>query len=422
MIFKLDPALAERILKFKKMKRSYYSLLILSGMFLLALPAEFFLNDKPLALKVDERWYFPVIFDYTYADFGGNSQQTVENYHGSRFEYTLQRIKRVANPDILYGCTSEFVSDSELLVEKEAVQQILAQHADTRPLYEYESLGKPQEIVHQYWTLIPYGYDTSPKTRKIHRQTYMPPFDWKGENEAFREVGWCFEHWLGTDSQGKDVLARIVYGFRISLVFGLALAFSGALIGTSIGAFQGYFGGWADLLGQRATEIWAAIPQLFLLMILSKFMSDFFFKISDGMHYFLLFGILNLTAWMGIAAYMRAEFLRSRNLEYVKAAKALGLSDFKIMGRHILPNSLTPIVTFLPFNVSAGILALVSLDFLGFGVKYPAPSLGELLLQGQQNLAAWWIILPTFLVLAFTLILLTFIGEGVRCAFDPRAK
>ncbi|MFC1478800.1 ABC transporter permease subunit, partial [Candidatus Margulisiibacteriota bacterium] len=232
---------------------------------------------------------------------------------------------------------------------------------------------------------------------------------------------WADGHFLGTDEQGKDVLARIVYGFRVSMLFGLGLALSGTLIGTLIGALQGFFAGWVDLLGQRLTELWGSMPRLYLLIILSAFLAHQR-NLTDTQHYLLLFGILNLTAWMGMAVYIRAEFLKSRTLDYVKAAKALGVSNTSIMRRHILPNSLTPIITFFPFEIIGGILALVSLDFLGLGVRYPAPSLGELLSQGQNNLHAYWIILPTFLVLTVTLMLLTFVGGGVRDAFDPRSS
>jgi microcin C transport system permease protein len=178
-----------------------------------------------------------------------------------------------------------------------------------------------------------------------------------------------------------------------------------------LGGIQGFFGGWVDLTGQRLTEIWGSIPRLYILIILSAFLTP---------TPWLLFGILNLTAWMGMAAYIRAEFLKGRNLEYVKAAKALGVSNARIMGKHILPNSLTPIITFFPFEITAGILALVSLDFLNLGVPSPAPSLGELLSQGKTNLQAIWILIPTFVVLTGPLTLLTFVGDGIRNAFDPR--
>jgi microcin C transport system permease protein len=228
-------------------------------------------------------------------------------------------------------------------------------------------------------------------------------------------------HYLGTDKYGKDVLARLVYGVRLSLLFGFALAFTSTVIGCILGALQGYFGGIVDLAGQRFTEIWGSIPRLMLMMMLSDFVSRRG-GLSDFGHVMMLFLILNLTSWMGMAGHMRAMFLRARNQDYVKAAKSLGASDRRIMWIHILPNSLTPIVTFLPFAVSGGVMALVGLDFLGFGLDYPTPSLGEMLSQGQENIGAWWIIVPTFITLSAMLILLTFIGDGVRNAFDPRQK
>jgi microcin C transport system permease protein len=218
-------------------------------------------------------------------------------------------------------------------------------------------------------------------------------------------------HYLGTDDRGRDVLARLIYGFRISMIFGISLAIFGTLIGCLIGGIQGFFGGWVDLIGQRLTEIWGSIPRLYILIILSSFLVP---------SVLLLFVILNLTAWMGIGAYIRAEFLKIRNLEFVKAAKGMGVSNFKIMRRHILPNALTPVITFFPFEVTAGILALVSLDYLNLGVPSPAPSMGELLAQGKNNLHALWILLPTFTLLTVALTGLTFIGEGIRNAFDPR--
>ena len=195
------------------------------------------------------------------------------------------------------------------------------------------------------------------------------------------------------------------------MIFGLSIAITGTLIGCLLGGAQGFLGGWVDLIGQRLTEIWGSIPRLYILIILSSFLVP---------SILLLFLILNLTAWMGIAAYIRAEFLKIRNFEYVKSAKAMGVSNFKIMRRHILPNALTPVVTFFPFEVTAGILALVSLDFLNLGVPSPAPSIGELLAQGKTNLQAIWILLPTFTALTITLTMLTFVGEGIRNAFDPK--
>ena len=219
------------------------------------------------------------------------------------------------------------------------------------------------------------------------------------------------ENVLGTDSQGRDMLARLVYGFRVSIWFALALTITGTVIGVAMGALMGYFGGRIDLTLQRLIEIWGAMPELYLLII--------FASIFDP-SLLLLLVLLSLWGWMGLSDYVRAEFLRNRNLEFVKAARALGLSNSQIIWRHVLPNSLTPVITFLPFRMSAAILALTSLDFLGLGVPGSVPSLGQLLQQGKANLDAWWIIVPTFVLLTVTMLLLTFIGDALRDAFDTR--
>ena len=216
---------------------------------------------------------------------------------------------------------------------------------------------------------------------------------------------------LGTDDRGRDVVARLIYGFRLSVLFGLCLTILGVLMGVFTGAVMGYFGGKTDLISQRLIEIWSSMPELYLLIIFASIFSP-----SIG----LLIILLSLFRWMGLSDYVRAEFFKNRALEYVRAAEALGLSSSQIMWRHILPNSLTPVITFLPFRMSASILALTSLDFLGLGVPPDKASLGELLAQGKANLDAWWISLSTFLVLAITLMLLTFMGDALRDAFDNR--
>lgn len=218
---------------------------------------------------------------------------------------------------------------------------------------------------------------------------------------------------LGTDDRGRDVFARLLYGFRLSILFGLALTAIGTLIGILCGALQGYFGGRTDLFFQRFIEIWGSMPELYLLIIFASI-----FKPSA----LLLLILLSLFSWMGLSDYVRAEFLRGRNMDYVRAAQALGVSNLVIMYRHLLPNGMTPVITFLPFRMSASILALTSLDFLGLGVPPSTPSLGELLAQGKANIDAWWLSLSTFTVLVGSLILLIFIGEALREAFDPRAK
>ncbi|MEO7850993.1 MAG: ABC transporter permease subunit, partial [Rubrivivax sp.] len=213
------------------------------------------------------------------------------------------------------------------------------------------------------------------------------------------------------DSLGQDMVARLLYGFRVSIWFAFALTLVGTVIGIAAGALQGYFGGKIDLVLQRLIEIWGAVPELYLLIIFASIFEP---------SLLLLLVLLSLWGWMGLSDYVRAEFLRNRNLEFVKAARALGLSNAQIIWRHVLPNSLTPVITFLPFRMSGAIVALTSLDFLGLGVPATVPSLGDLLRQGKNNLDSWWIIFPTFAVLVVTMLLLTFIGDALRDAFDTR--
>ena len=219
------------------------------------------------------------------------------------------------------------------------------------------------------------------------------------------------KNWLGTDDKGRDMLARLLYGFRVSIWFALALTLTGTLIGVVMGALMGYFGGKLDLTLQRLIEIWGAVPELYLLIIIASIFAP---------SLWLLLVLLSLWGWIGLSDYVRAEFLRNRSLEFVKAARALGLTNGQIIRRQVLPNSLTPVITFLPFRMSAAILALTSLDFLGLGVPPSVPSLGELLKQGKDNLDAWWIIVPTFVLLSLSMLLLTFIGDALRDAFDTR--
>jgi microcin C transport system permease protein len=219
------------------------------------------------------------------------------------------------------------------------------------------------------------------------------------------------KNWLGTDRKGQDMIARLLFGFRVSIWFAIALTVVGTALGILMGAIMGYFGGRIDLTLQRLIEIWGAVPELYLLLIFASI-----FKPS----LLLLLVLLSLWGWMGLSDYVRAEFLRNRTLEFVKAARALGLSNGQIIRRHLLPNSMAPVITFLPFRMSAAILALTSLDFLGLGVPPSVPSLGALLEMGKSNLDAWWIILPTFVLLMVTMLLLTFIGDALRDAFDTR--
>lgn len=218
-------------------------------------------------------------------------------------------------------------------------------------------------------------------------------------------------NWLGTDTAGYDVASLLLYGFRVSITFGLLLTLFGTLLGIAIGAVQGYFAGKVDLIGQRLIEIWGSMPELYLLIVFASI-----FQYS----FIIIFIVLTLFGWVHLSEYVRAETMRNRQMEYVRAARALGLSSWQIVWRHVLPNSMTPVITFLPFRVSAAITALASLDFLGLGVSAQTPSLGRLLLQGKQNLDAWWISLSAFGALVVTILLLTFIGDGLRHALNAR--
>jgi microcin C transport system permease protein len=235
------------------------------------------------------------------------------------------------------------------------------------------------------------------------------------DDQLFRQVAQSgaadLDNWFGTDDRGRDLLAQLIYGFRVSVLFALALTVIGTALGILAGAVQGFFAGKTDLAMQRFIEIWSSMPELYLLIIFSAVLAP-----SIG----LLLALLSLFGWMSLADYVRAEFLRNRQMDYVRAAKALGVGNGRIMWKHILPNSMTPVVTFLPFRMSAAILALTSLDFLGLGVPPGTPSLGELLSQGKNNIDAWWISLSTFAVLVLTLLLLTFMGDALRDALDPR--
>jgi microcin C transport system permease protein len=219
------------------------------------------------------------------------------------------------------------------------------------------------------------------------------------------------QNWLGTDGNGRDVFARLLYGFRVSMLFALALTVVGTLLGIITGAIQGYFAGKIDLSFQRFIEIWGSLPELYLLIIFAAVFEP---------SLWLLLVLLSAFGWMGLSDYVRAEFLRNRQMDYVRAARALGLSHWQIITRHVLPNSMTPVVTFIPFRMSGAVLALTSLDFLGLGVPPGTPSLGEMLAQGKNNIDAWWISLSTFAVLVITLLLLTFMGDALRDALDPR--
>ena len=302
--------------------------------------AELIANDKPLIVRYEGQFYFPMIQNHPETVFGGDFATPTD----------------FLDPDIKKNITQ----------------------------------GSNWAV----YPPIPYSFETL---------NYFS----KQPNPASPSL----DNWLGTDDRGRDVLARLIYGFRLSILFGIALTIVGVVIGVLTGALMGFFGGRFDLISQRIIEIWSAMPELYLLIIFASIFNP---------SVLLLIILLAAFGWMGLSDYVRAEFFRNRALEYVRAAKALGLTNAQIMWRHILPNSLTPVITFLPFRMSAAILALTSLDFLGLGVPPDKASLGELLSQGKANLDAWWISLATFLVLAGTLMLLTFMGDALRDAFDTR--
>lgn len=407
--------------KFKQDRRAFISFIFLFTLFIVTIPAEFLCNTRPIILIVEGKTFIPVLFTYSEKDFGG-TLLSEPDYLSKRFKNLLEGVTE--GP--IYNSTknknsSTFDIGLDDFEEKEETFSITIDDFEDEFNENYISqntkipipISRAQPI--DYWILWPpirYDYKYIPTESIAENVVLAAPY--KIVNKETNQVtksSWLDGHYLGTDDRGRDVLARLIYGLRISMIFGISIAIAGTIIGCLLGGIQGYFGGWVDLIGQRLTEIWGSIPRLYILIILSSFL------VPSAL---LLFLILNLTAWMGIAAYIRAEFLKIRNFEYVKSAKAMGVSNFRIMHKHILPNALTPVITFFPFEVTAGILALVSLDFLNLGVPSPAPSIGELLAQGKTNLQAIWILLPTFITLTATLTMLTFVGEGIRNAFDPK--
>ena len=407
--------------KFKHDKRAFISFILLLILFIITTPAEFICNTRPIILVVEGKTFIPVLFSYSEKDFGG-TLLSEPDYLSKKFRNLLDGI-----PEDNYfdsndnNKSSSFDINLDDFEEQEPVFSIEIDDFEDEVNESHISpntngvILKPSKKPLDYWALWPpvrYDYKYIPTESSTGNVVLAAPY--KTIDTATSQViesSWIDGHYLGTDDRGRDILARLVYGLRISMIFGISIAITGTIIGCLLGGTQGYFGGWIDLIGQRLTEIWGSIPRLYILIILSSFL------VPSAL---LLFLILNLTAWMGIAAYIRAEFLKIRNFEYVKSAKAMGVSNFRIMRKHILPNALTPVITFFPFEVTAGILALVSLDFLNLGVPSPAPSMGELLAQGKTNLQAIWILLPTFVTLTATLTMLTFVGEGIRNAFDPK--
>ena len=313
-------------------------------------------------------WIFLVLFIFTgIAEFVANDRPLVLSYKGHLYFPVL-----VDYPETTFG--GDFPTN-----------------ADYHDPYVAKLIDDDGWMV---WPLIPYSYDTVVKN--LDHPAPSPP---------------SRQNWLGTDDQARDVMARLVYGFRISVLFGLVLTAISSVIGVAAGAVQGYFGGWTDLLFQRFIEVWSSVPQLYLIIIIASIIKPTFW---------ILLGILLAFSWVALVPLVRAEFLRGRNFEYVRAARALGVSDARIMWRHLLPNATVATLTFLPFLLNAGITTLTSLDYLGLGLPPGSPSLGELLEQGKRNLQAPWLGLTGFFVIAVMLSLLVFIGEAVRDAFDPR--
>lgn len=359
----MSPLNQRRWRNFKSNRRGYWSFWIFSFLFLISLFAELIANDRPFLIKFDGKLYFPAFVNYAETTFGGDFETS----------------------------------------------------ADYRDPYLQKLIAEKNGTI--VWPLIRYSYGThnldlptpapSKPTWMLTEAQCKPVVEKKGLKSC-RDLEY---NWLGTDDQGRDVVARLIYGFRISVLFGLALTIISSVIGVAAGGIQGYFGGWVDLAFQRFIEVWTAIPSLYLLLILSSVLVPGFF---------VLLGILLLFSWVSLVGLVRAEFLRGRNFEYIQAARALGVSNGTIMFRHLLPNAMVATMTFLPFIVSSSVMTLTALDFLGFGLPPGSPSLGELLSQGKANVQAPWLGFTGFFSVAIMLSLLIFIGEGVRDAFDPR--
>lgn len=365
----LTPVNRRRWDNFKANRRGFWSFWIFLVLFVLSLLADFISNDKPILVRYKGELLAPVLVDYPESKFGG-----------------FLAVTDYKDPVIL----------DEINANGWAI-----------------------------WPPIRYSYDTVNKDYPRRKAAdglclgYPAPPPWSNDQplcEASPEQLARFHtlgntNWLGLDDQGRDVVARIIYGFRVSVLFGLALTILSSIIGVAAGAVQGYFGGRVDLIFQRVLEIWSAIPSLYVLLIISSVLVPGFWT---------LLGVLLLFHWTSLVGVVRAEFLRARNFEYVKAARALGLSDAKIMWKHLLPNAMVATLTFMPFLLSGSISALTALDFLGLGLPPGSPSLGELLLQGKKHLEAPWLGLTGFFTIAVTLSLLIFVGEAVRDALDPR--
>jgi microcin C transport system permease protein len=359
----LSPLNRRRWQNFKANRRGYWSLWIFLALFLVSLFAELIANDRPFLIKYDGKLYWPAFVSYSETTFGGDFETAADYRDPFLQKLIAEKGGWIAWPPIRYS-------------------------------YSTHNLDLP--------TPAP-----SPPTWMLTEDQCKAVVE-KKNLKSCRDLEY---KWLGTDDQGRDVVARLIYGFRISVLFGLTLTILSSVIGIIAGGVQGYFGGWVDLLFQRFIEIWSSIPYLYLLLILSSVLVPGFF---------VLLGILLLFSWVSLVGLVRAEFLRGRNFEYIQAARALGVSNRVIMLRHLLPNAMVATMTFLPFIVSSSVMTLTALDFLGFGLPPGSPSLGELLAQGKANVQAPWLGFTGFFAVAIMLSLLIFIGEAVRDAFDPR--
>ena len=362
----LSPLNQRRWRNFKRNRRATLSLIIFGVLFGLSLMAEFIANDKPIAVSYRGEIRMPIFSFYSEKDFGGDFP-TEAGYGEVEVDCLI----------VTGGLDACFDTPEELIAAVDAG----------------ETLDGDFQKGWMIWPIIPYSYNTIVDVGGV---APSPP---------------SADNWLGTDDTKRDVVARVIYGFRLSVTFALTVTVAASIIGIMAGAVQGYFGGWTDLIFQRFIEIWTGMPSLYVIIIVFAIL---------GRSYWLLVFLTVLFGWPALVGVVRAEFLRARNLEYVRAAKALGVRDRTIMFRHMLPNAMVATVTMLPFLVTGAIGGLASLDFLGFGLPSSAPSLGEMTLQAKQNLQAPWLGFTAFFTFAIMLSLLVFIFEGVRDAFDPR--
>ena len=368
MSFALSPLNQRRWNNFKSNRRAFWSLVVFSVLFGLSLFAEFIANDKPILVQYRGEYYAPIFQFYPETAFGG--------------DFKTEAVYR--DPEV------------KCLIRSGGIEDCFDDPDGIIAAIDAGGFGIGDDGFHKGWTLwpvIPYSF-TTPVDRP--GAAPLPPNS---------------QNWLGTDDTKRDVVARVIYGFRLSIVFTLIVTTCASLIGIAAGAAQGYFGGRLDLIFQRVIEIWGATPSLYIIIILFAIL---------GRGFWLLVFLMVLFGWTALVGVVRAEFLRARNLEYVRAARALGVSNLTIMFRHMLPNAMVATLTMLPFIVTGTISTLASLDFLGFGLPSSAPSLGELTLQAKQNLQAPWLAFTAFFTFAIMLSLLVFIFEGVRDAFDPR--